>query len=93
MYSIQDLAKHIDNIPELFRHNDLLDVTKLHNIGSCDVTVSTNINKEKENFLSVFFIISVRVNPGATAFTRIFFEASSLAAVFVIAITAPLVAE
>lgn len=25
---IQDLAKHIDNIPELFRHNDL-DVTKL----------------------------------------------------------------
>lgn len=54
MYSIQDLAKHIDNIPELFRHNDLLDVTKLHNIGSCDVTVSTNINKEKENFLSVF---------------------------------------
>lgn len=27
---------------------------KLHNIGSCDVTVSTNINKEKENFLSVF---------------------------------------
>ena len=48
MYSIQDLAKHIDNIPELFRHNDLLDVTKLHNIGSCDVTVSTNIkNKEK----------------------------------------------
>ena len=38
MYSIQDLAKHIDNIPELFRHNDLLDVTKLHNIGSCDVT-------------------------------------------------------
>ena len=54
MYSIQDLAKHIDNIPELFRHNDLLDVTKLHNIGSCDVTVSTNINKEKENFYLYF---------------------------------------
>ena len=52
MYSIQDLAKHIDNIPELFRHNDLLDVTKLHNIGSCDVTVSTNINKEKEFIFS-----------------------------------------
>ena len=54
MYSIQDLAKHVDNIPELFRHNDILDVTRLHNIGSCDVTVSANINKEKENFLSVF---------------------------------------
>ena len=60
MYSIQDLAKHIDNIPELFRHNDLLDVTKLHNIGSCDVTVSTNINKEKENFLSVFSVKVLR---------------------------------
>ena len=49
MYSIQDLAKHVDNIPELFRYNDILDVTRLHNIGSCDVTVSANINKEKEN--------------------------------------------
>lgn len=46
-----------------------------------------------KNFSSVFFIISVRVNPGATAFTRIFLKASSFAAVFVIAITAPLVAE
>ena len=55
MYSIQDLAKHIDNIPELFRHNDLLDVTKLHNIGSCDVTVSTNINKEKRKFFICIF--------------------------------------
>ena len=29
VYSIQDLAKHVNNIPELFRHNDILDVTKL----------------------------------------------------------------
>lgn len=55
MYELQMPEKSSSDIPDLFRYNDILDVTKLHQIGFRDVQISTDIIKNKDDlYLSVF---------------------------------------
>lgn len=55
MYVCQENGTLSDDVPELFRYGDLKDVTHLHQIGYCDVTLSGKITTAyPEYYLSVF---------------------------------------
>lgn len=55
VYSLQTIEGKTSDVPDLFLHNDIVDVTDLHRIGSRDVQVSVNKFKEIDaNYLSVF---------------------------------------
>lgn len=54
-YAIQKHLEYTDDVPNLFKNNDISDVTNLHKIGVCDYITSTKkYNKEGINYLSVF---------------------------------------
>ena len=55
MYKLQLREEAIVDLPELFKYNDIADVTELHGIGSRDVQISRNLtDKTSVYYLSVF---------------------------------------
>lgn len=55
MYKLQSQEKIIADLPELFKYNDIVDVTELHRIGSRDIQISKNLTyKASTYYLSVF---------------------------------------
>ncbi|WP_236092959.1 transglutaminase domain-containing protein [Bacteroides thetaiotaomicron] len=55
MYKLQLQEKAIADLPELFKYNDIIDVTELHRIGSRNVQISGDLtDKTRAYYLSVF---------------------------------------
>lgn len=55
VYSLQTFEEDSSDVPELFRYNDVTDVTSLHPIGSREVQLSIDDSKKTDtHYLSVF---------------------------------------